>query len=40
MMFLFNTYEIGAGAMPATEIAIDHALLRALLKPNVRLEWP
>jgi hypothetical protein len=40
LLFLFNTYEIGAGAMPATEIRIDHALLRGLLKRDLRLEWP
>lgn len=40
LMFLFNTYEIGAGAMGSTEIKIDLALVRGLLKPNVRLDWP
>ena len=40
LVFLFNTYEIGAGAMPPTEIKIDHVSLRGLLRPNVHLEWP
>jgi hypothetical protein len=40
LVFLFNTYEIGAGAMPPTEIAIYNVFLRGLLKPNVHLEWP
>jgi hypothetical protein len=38
MLFLFNAYEIGPGAMPATEIRIPYPLIRWLLKPNVRLE--
>lgn len=35
LFFLFNTYEIGAGAMPPTEISIPLGLLRELLKFNV-----
>jgi uncharacterized protein DUF3298 len=37
LVFLFNTYEIGAGAMPATEIAIAYPLIRDLLKPDLHL---
>lgn len=38
LVFLFNTYEIGAGAMPAEEVPIPYPLIRELLKPNVQLE--
>jgi hypothetical protein len=38
LVFLFNMYEIGAGAMPATEVTIGYGLLREMLKPGLRLE--
>jgi len=38
LVFLFNTYEIGPGAMPATEIKIAYPLIPDLLKPDLRLE--
>jgi hypothetical protein len=38
LVFLFNTYEIGPGAMPATEISIAYPLIRDLLKPDLHLE--
>jgi hypothetical protein len=38
LVFLFNTYEIGPGAMSATEIKIAYPLIRDLLKPDLRLE--
>jgi hypothetical protein len=37
LVFLFNTYEIGPGAMPATEVTIDYAFVRELLKPGLDL---
>jgi hypothetical protein len=37
LVFLFNTYEIGAGAMPATEITIPYPQTRDLLKPDLHL---
>jgi hypothetical protein len=37
LVFLFNTYEIGPGAMGATEITIPHVFLRGLLKPGLHL---
>jgi Protein of unknown function (DUF3298) len=40
LVFLFNTYEIGPGAMPATEIRIPYPLIRDLLKPDLHLERP
>ena len=40
LVFLFNTYEIGPGAMPPTKIAIPYPLIRDLLKPYLQLERP
>ena len=37
LVFLFNTYEIGPGAMPSTELTIDYASVRELLKPGLEL---
>lgn len=37
LVFLFNTYEIGPGAMGATEITIPNVFLRELLKPGLHL---
>jgi hypothetical protein len=37
LVFLFNTYEIGAGAKPATEVRIDYGFVRDLLKPDLPL---
>ena len=37
LVFLFNTYEIGPGAMGATEITIVYPQLRDLLKPDLHL---
>ena len=36
LVFLFNTYEIGPGAMGATEITIPYPL-RDLIKPELHL---
>jgi Protein of unknown function (DUF3298) len=38
LVFLFNTYEIGPGAMPGTQVTIDYPFLRELLKPGLDLE--
>ena len=37
LVFLFNTYEIGPGAMGATEITIGYPQIRDLLKPDLHL---
>jgi hypothetical protein len=36
-VFLFNTYEIGAGAMGATEITIPYTQARDFVKPDLQL---
>jgi len=38
LVFLFNTYEIAAGAMGPTEIAIPYPFLRGLLKTDLE-QW-
>jgi hypothetical protein len=38
LIFLFNPYEIGPGALAATEIRIAYPLIRDLLKPDLELE--
>jgi uncharacterized protein DUF3298 len=37
IVFLFNTYEIGPGAIGPTEITIVYPQIRELLKPGLRL---
>jgi hypothetical protein len=37
LVFVFNTYEIAAGAMGATEIKIPYRRIRDLLNPNLHL---
>jgi hypothetical protein len=37
LIFLFNTYEIAAGAMGETEVKIPYADMRDLLKPGFGL---
>ena len=37
LVFLFNTYEIGPGAMGETEIKIPYQQIRNVLKPGLRL---
>jgi hypothetical protein len=39
LLFLFNTYEIAAGAMGPTEIRLPYALVHSLLRPDLRLLW-
>lgn len=38
LLFVFNTYEIAAGAAGPTEIAIPYQVIRNLLKPDLHLE--
>ena len=35
LVFLFNTYEIGPGAMGPTEIKIPYPFLRSQLRPGI-----
>jgi uncharacterized protein DUF3298 len=37
LVFFFNTYEIGPGAMGSTEITIPYVFVRDLLKPELHL---
>ena len=37
LVFLFNTYEIGPGAMGSTKITIPYVFVRDLLKPELHL---
>ncbi|MFN7998009.1 MAG: RsiV family protein [Bryobacteraceae bacterium] len=40
LVFVFNTYEISAGAMGATEIRLPYQVISELLKPEMRLsQW-
>jgi uncharacterized protein DUF3298 len=37
LVFLFNTYEISAGAMDATEVTIPYVQIHDLVKPDLHL---
>jgi hypothetical protein len=39
LVFIFNAYEIAAGAAGSIEIRLPYALLREAMKPGLRLEW-